>query len=578
MLYYADRNELVSTAQALDALRARLASAGRSSGLTRHAHLAALLVDAGQLAQAIADELTRRDGADRDCPLRRASMSLALAAASALWASWTSGFSRGSPPDAALRRLASLDLPPGGPASAPEGYAHYALYPEAYGEAARALRGQRVVVIGVRSIGTSLAAMVAAVARAPAPVTVRPVGHPFRRTVAAAPALDARMASAARAGASFAVVDEGPGLSGSSFAAVERWLERAGARPGRTIFFPSHPGPPGARSSEDARARWARTARRFVPFEQVLLPRLLDWAAPLVGQEAGLQDLSAGRWRGPAGCGEAARWPPAFAAQERRKLLLHGERGQVLLRFAGVGRYGEAALERARALAAAGFAPPPLGLVHGFLAQRWVDARPGDLAGIGLACLVDHVAAYLAFRARAFPAGRDAGAPAAQLLEALRANATEALGAEAGDATRRFEQGAAQAARLPRAAVDGKLERWEWLRASDGSLVKADAVDHAFGHDLAGAQPIAWDVTGAAVELGLPPELERALAARVARDTGEAASPAALALLKAAYLALRVARWELARDGEADPVERARIERTLAGYREALRAAIDAPA
>src|SRR5579871_2839420 len=51
--------------------------------------------------------------------------------------------------------------------SVPEGYAYYGVYPEDYGRAAirffREVQPKRVVVIGIRSIGTSLSAVVAAV-------------------------------------------------------------------------------------------------------------------------------------------------------------------------------------------------------------------------------------------------------------------------------------------------------------------------------------------------------------------------------------------------------------------------------
>jgi hypothetical protein len=55
----------------------------------------------------------------------------------------------------------------------------------------------------------------------------------------------------------------------------------------------------------------------------------------------------------------------------------------------------------------------------------------------------------------------------------------------------------------------------EWLRLPSGQLLKADALDHHQGHDLVGCQDLAWDIAGAAVELGLQEEdvtrLEQAL-------------------------------------------------------------------
>jgi hypothetical protein len=107
------------------------------------------------------------------------------------------------------------------PIKLPEGFAFYSLYPEQYIEAARRWCATRprgpVLIIGIRSIGTTLSAIVAAALRAdgwPARrITVRPTGHPLDRHV------DLNLNSFPVAAI---VVDEGPGLSGSSMAAVAR--------------------------------------------------------------------------------------------------------------------------------------------------------------------------------------------------------------------------------------------------------------------------------------------------------------------------------------------------------------------
>jgi hypothetical protein len=159
----------------------------------------------------------------------------------------------------------------------------------------------------------------------------------------------------------------------------------------------------------------------------------------------------------------------------------------------------------------------------------------------------------------------------------LRVNASETLGREAGEAAGAFAAGADAASPLPRCAVDGKLEPWEWLVPPDGALLKADAIDHASGHDLAGAQPVGWDVAAAALELDLGEDAARELAARVEAGGGGATPPAALAFLGAAYLAHRLGRWHFALESESDPGERARIAATLARYRRLLAAALARP-
>ncbi|MFL5261017.1 MAG: hypothetical protein ACJ79L_01255 [Anaeromyxobacteraceae bacterium] len=583
MLYYGDRAREVAPGLALEAVREALRAAWREEGLARHARLVEALVTAGELAQALADAALRaRGGLDDDDPAAAAAMAVTGAAARAVWASWRSRFrSAALPAPAEVERLSGDVERRCDPARAlrvtvPEGYAHYALYPETYGEAAAEAFGaddRPPVVVGIRSIGTGLAALVAAAAGASEVATVRPVGHPWERSLALGGALAARLAAAARGGVPLAVVDEGPGLSGSSFASVARWLERAGAAPGSIHFFPAHGAPLGHAAAPEVRARWERSARHLAPFETAVAPRLAGWASELAGPLGALTDVSAGAWRRHAHT-DPARWPPVFAQAERRKYLARAAAGAVLLRFAGLGSYGAAALRRARALAGAGFAPPALGLAHGFVVERWVEGEPLDAPRAPREALVRHLARYLAFRARTFPAGGGDGASPERLLELIAVNAREALGPEAEAAARALEPGARLAATLARCDVDAKLEAWEWLVVDGGVLVKTDAVDHAHGHDLVGPQPIAWDVAGAAVELGLDATARDDLAARVALEAGCAVPPEALAFLEAAYLAQRVGRWSFALACEGDPAERERIAALLARYRTRLARAL----
>ncbi len=96
--------------------------------------------------------------------------------------SWDSGFSEfgEAPPVPQIS-----DAPETVQLKTPEGFAFYAVYPEAYIEAARRLRlSAPPRVIGIRSIGTTLGSVVAAALDAEPPGTVRPFGDPFARRVA----------------------------------------------------------------------------------------------------------------------------------------------------------------------------------------------------------------------------------------------------------------------------------------------------------------------------------------------------------------------------------------------------------
>jgi hypothetical protein len=236
-------------------------------------------------------------------------------------------------------------------------------------------------------------------------------------------------------------------------------------------------------------------------------------------------------------------------------------------------------LQRARALAAEGFAAEPAGLCHGFLVERWRDdlAPLRTLSSCGASRrerFLGGVADYLAFRALAFPAVGDSGATPAALLEMARQNSVEALGDDAAAAWERWRPSLAQlAARVRRVATDNRMHAWEW-RVGAARPLKTDALDHHAGHDLVGCQDIAWDVVGAAVELELSAAEEAGLAAAVGRRTGRTAEPSLRAFYRACYLAFQVGYWTEARNGAAadEAVRIGRlVERRLQGLRSALR-------
>ncbi|MGN6387436.1 MAG: hypothetical protein ACTHMT_14475, partial [Verrucomicrobiota bacterium] len=118
----------------------------------------------------------------------------------------------------------------------PEGYAFYALYPEQYiSSAERWLAkddSESVLVIGIRSIGTSLSAIVHSILRHHGlyskRITIRPTGHAYNRETILPDHLGEFGA--------VIIVDEGPGQSGSSMASVARAAKERGYR--NVVFFP----------------------------------------------------------------------------------------------------------------------------------------------------------------------------------------------------------------------------------------------------------------------------------------------------------------------------------------------------
>ena len=179
MLVYGDHDEWLSS----DAAQRRLHSAASdvvgASGIERHGAVVSLLIEAGRTWQGVADAEFESANVDAGSAATYQLAAYCRDLARAVLRSWESGFTE----TCKLPLLPALpDLPERLRLKVPEGFAYYAVYPEAYAEAARALTLVAPPrVIGIRSIGTTLGAMVAAAIDAPPPITVRPFGDPFRR-------------------------------------------------------------------------------------------------------------------------------------------------------------------------------------------------------------------------------------------------------------------------------------------------------------------------------------------------------------------------------------------------------------
>jgi hypothetical protein len=549
VLVYGDRSETVDPrAFGEDLLLRSERIAALPAGLARHVALVGALIDAGRLAQGLADEAFSRDGVDDGQELLPQSAAGVLAGA--VGASWFGGLGAQVEPPRPLRVRLEQEAPDSVCLREPEGFAFYALYPEAVLEAGAGLYrpGRTPAVIGLRSIGTSLAPLAACAAGGLSPVTLRPAGDPFARRLSVGPTLRSALLEAAEANGVL-VVDEGPGASGSSFGALGDWLEAGGVPAERVTYMPSHTGDLGPQASERHRARWRTARKAHARFEDVILPRLPGWVEPIVGPAtAPLEDLSGGLWREAAGV-DAPAWPE----QERRKHRLTTTDGAFLLKFAGLGEIGHAKLARARALHAAGWGVEPLGLAHGFLVERFFSSPivPAEARMIG----IEEAAEYLAVRARLPPP--PPGAAPDLLRTMMRRNLSLAGMPEAAALAERLPA----PERITPAAVDGRLHTWEWRRDASGRLVKLDALDHCQAHDLLGAQDLAWDVAGAAVEFGLSADDADRLRGEVGRTTGREIDPRSLDFHTFAYLAFQVGWWTLAAQGCEGARAAAQVER-----------------
>ena len=366
------------------------------------------------------------------------------------------------------------DLPKTVEVGVPEGYAYYALYPEAHRMAAKRfhveVRPDRVVVVGVRSIGAGLSMAVAEeLLGAGCEVwrcTVRPRGHPFDRSLLLMDRFERELRQ--RAAWWFAIVDEGPGISGSSFAGTAAALNRLGVPDERIVFLPSWYTDGAHLRSAAARERWPRHRQYVVPFEETTVGRRFTAA----------RDLSAGCWRKMV-LSRGATWPAVHPQHERRKYFVDGR----WHRFAGLGSYGR---EKLRYTSGE--------LTGGFLATDHTcgEPLPGPDPDLRTA-VVRHLDSRTGHEL-------PRGASWEELCEMIEVNTREGLGEEAlaGLGYLSAHHGAFEAA--PACAIDGRLQAHEWLRTGEG-YVKTDACDHHADHFFPGPQNISWDVAGAAIEL-----------------------------------------------------------------------------
>ncbi|WP_028747187.1 hypothetical protein [Rhizobium mesoamericanum] len=572
MWVYGDVERLELPADVLERIEtAMLACRQSPPGRDRHELLVQTFIETGELIQGLADQEFQLNGADDVSSIQETGAKLLFAQARAILVSWQGHFDGDLPlaTDTSALRFNVSGLEPLLMKRA-EGYAFYAVYPESYLEAAlQSKLSADTVVIGIRSIGLSLAALVAAALGAPPAFSLRPVGHPFRRKVNVKAALADRIL--ARTNVDFAIVDEGPGLSGSSFASVANWLEVNGVAPSRLNFFPSHGGEPGAYANNTQRRRWQESSKHVCQIGDLIVKArpaarcLQNWVGELVGQPVqALRDISGGNWRALY-CDRIENWPPSYRQMEKLKFVATADDQSWHVKFAGLCRSDREKVRRGALLNEAGLTPSVIGTCHGFLIEEWIKGVPLETSGLHRHEILAGIGNYLAFRARYLPAPHG-GASFEALCQMATANVKEVAGIDAAMLLRRVMQQKDRSVRhLHPVDTDNRLHHWEWLVTSGGRLQKTDALDHNSAHDMIGCQPIAWDVAGACVEFDLSAN-ERDRLLDIVTQVGDVGiDDGVLVVFEAAYLGFQIGLWSVAlASGEGQ--ERERIEKTLARY------------
>jgi hypothetical protein len=530
---FRDGRKSVSGARLLDELHTSLKKLLDSPRPHIHERCLNALIRAGELESALAD-------AESLAASALASLTDALA------------FTLLSGDLSSVRRLTAnldnLSLPSTIETSPPEGFSYYALHPLDFADATmrianplRPIPGRPMAVIGIRSIGTTLSAVVAATLRrtgcSAERITVRPTGHPYSRLTHFSSGQMRWIEKQKERCAMFVVVDEGPGRSGSSFLSVSEALSDAGVPAAQLTLIGSHEPDPSLLCADDAARRWK--AFRFLAAASRISSRFSDHIF-----------VGAGEWRREL-LSEAI-WPACWPQMERVKFL-SPDRTR-LYKFEGLGEAGEKVQQRSRWVDEAGFGCSVADAGDGFSCYAVAEATPMTSEEAN-AIILERIAQYCAFRSAEF--GTD-GVPE-PLTEMLRFNVSREFQIELN-----LNLDALQPSRL--VIVDGQMHPHEWLRTEDGILLKTDVSTHGDDHFFPGPGDIAWDLAGVAVEWKLHPDGLEFLLSRFTHLTGNDLRRR-LPIFMIAYSVFRLAWCKMAMSPGIDSSEQFRLRAAYRRYR-----------
>ena len=447
--------------------------------------------------------------------------------------------------------LSSLSVPEQITLSPPEGFCYYALHPLDYADllSQSAIDAPAAGVIGIRSIGTTLSAVVSAwfnLRGIPAQrITVRPAGHPFDRCLSFSDKQRQWIAACCRREARFFIVDEGPGLSGSSFLAVAEALEVMGVSRQSIVLLPSSIPDLDRLIAPNAAARWNRF--QTLPLQPT---RRIPHGA--------VEDISGGAWRARVFASQS-QWPAVWSWTERKKYL--SPDGRHIFRFDGHGHYGKTARRRSEVLAQHGWGPDVSCVGDGFSQFPWLHTEQVPIADRNT---IVQLARYCAFRAEYFAHEAISQEP---LEEMACVNLNRALGLSIPVSLP-----------IERPVIsDGRIMPCEWRCFENSRLQKLDASSHGEDHFYPGPTDIAWDIAGAVVEWKLNDEAADLLVSEYKRITRDAVE-FRLASYVAAYSTFRLAFTISAALAACDSQEQSRFKSESKMYEDRLKSASLLPA
>ena len=376
--------------------------------------------------------------------------------------------------------------------SHPEGFAYYALHPGDFADAMRDMSSRvPVAVVGIRSIGTTLSAVACAALRRrgvrASRITVRPSGHPYDRTTELTDSQRDWVREQQRDTSRFMVVDEGPGLSGSSFLSVAECLMREGVGAESITLVGTRDVDPAQLCASNANSRWKKFGWRRV-------------SSRISQRFQSSTSLSGGAWRQfflDHRAEQPAYWPEMDCAKYWSADRKH------VFKFEGLGESGRTIRHRSRILHEAGFGARVENAGDGVSCYDFVAGRPLDASDLSTSVL-DRIAEYCAFRAHEF---RHDAAAEGQFEDMLRFNFSQETGRDWPAGAENFQT------HYP-VIADGRMAPHEWIRSQDARLIKVDASQHGDDHFFPGPTDIHWDLASAIVEWNMDADAEQYLLSR----------------------------------------------------------------
>lgn len=428
--------------------------------------------------------------------------------------------------------------------SDPEGFCFYSLHPLDYADAMTSFRHHdQVAVIGVRSIGTTLSAVAVAALNASggraSRITVRPTGHPYDRCTEFTAGQELWIREQVNDNAQFVIVDEGPGLSGSSFLSVAESLVRQRVPSSNITMIGTRDADPDKLCARKAPERWLRYKSHTA-------------SSRMAAQHSDLRSLGGGAWR-EIFLPRTVEWPACWAEMESSKFISRDSKN--FFKFEGLGPAGAAMRRRAVALSDAQFGPLYEASKEGVSRYRVVAGRPlhiTDLSGE----IIDQIADYCSFRAKRFHAANEP----TDLKQMLAFNYSQETGGELD--LRKINLTCEQAA-IP----DGRMQPHKWLWSEDGKrFLKADGTRHGDDHFFPGPTDILWDLGGTAVEWNMTQDAADYLTQRLEQH-GYRRVSSRLPSFVLAYSCFRMGYCKMAMSSVENPQEQSRFESAYKFYR-----------